>query len=96
VRPLLANYLVNFPELARVSGIDAELVDRLRTRASAVGVQAASVLLSDELVAAHALCGPAPACRERLADYRAAGYELPILFPLRDCLGACIEELAGS
>lgn len=96
VRPLLAGYLINFPELARISGVDAELVDRLRTRARSDGLPAASGLLPDELLAAHALCGPASACRERLADYRAAGYELPILFPLPGCLNACIEELAGA
>jgi 5,10-methylenetetrahydromethanopterin reductase len=96
LRPLLANYLVNFPELARVSGVDPELVVRLRARAAADGMEAASQLVPNELVAAHALCGPPSACRERLAEYRAAGYELPILFPLPGCLGECITELAGA
>jgi 5,10-methylenetetrahydromethanopterin reductase len=96
VRPLLASYLVKFPELARVSGVDPDLVERLRGRAAQDGVEAASRLISDELVTAHALCGPASGCRERLAEYRAAGYELPILFPLPDCLKACIDDLAGA
>lgn len=96
VRPLLANYLVNFPELARVSGVDPELVALLRSEAAAGGMEAASRLVPDELVAAHALCGPPAACRDRLAKYRAAGYELPILFPLPGCLNECIAELAGA
>jgi alkanesulfonate monooxygenase SsuD/methylene tetrahydromethanopterin reductase-like flavin-dependent oxidoreductase (luciferase family) len=96
LRPLLAGYLVNFPELARISGVDPELVVRLSSSAAADGMAAASRLIPDELVAAHALCGPPSACRERLAEYRSAGYELPILFPLQDCLSECITELAGA
>jgi 5,10-methylenetetrahydromethanopterin reductase len=96
LRPLLARYMINFPELARVSGVDPELVGQIRARAEADGVLAASRLISDELVAAHSLCGPPSICRARLAEYRAAGYELPILFPLRDCMSECIKELAGA
>jgi 5,10-methylenetetrahydromethanopterin reductase len=96
LRPLLVKYLVNFPELARVSGFDPELVASLRARALSDGEPEASQLITDEMVAAHSLCGPASACRDRLAEYRAAGYELPILFPLPDCLAECIEELAGA
>jgi 5,10-methylenetetrahydromethanopterin reductase len=96
LRPLLATYLVKFPELARVTGVDPELVDRIRLRFAEEGVTAASRLIPDELIAAHALCGPASACRERLAEYRAAGYDLPILFPLPGSLEACIREMAGA
>jgi 5,10-methylenetetrahydromethanopterin reductase len=96
LRPLLANYLVKFPELARVSGVDPEFVGHLRQVAEAEGMPAASRLVPDELVTAHALCGPPAACRDRLAEYRAAGYELPILFPLPGCLDECIAELAGA
>ena len=38
-------------------------------------------MLSDKLVSEHALVGPAGACRERLAAYRQAGLQLPVLFP---------------
>ena len=96
LRPVLAGYLVNFPELARISGVEPELVERLRHQAALDGLQKASRLLSDELVAAHSLCGPPTACRDRLAEYRAAGYELPILFPVAECLRPCIEQLTGA
>lgn len=96
LRPVLAGYLINFPELARVSGVEPDLVERLRQQAVSTGLQAASRLIPDELVAAHALCGPPGACRDRLAEYRAAGYELPILFPVAGSLRPCIEYLAGA
>ncbi|HYM67906.1 MAG TPA: LLM class flavin-dependent oxidoreductase [Patescibacteria group bacterium] len=96
LKRLLAGYLVGFPELARISGVDPELVERLRARSAADGIEAAASLVSSELVAAHALCGTAGACRERLGEYRSAGYELPVLFPVPGSLDACIRDLAGA
>lgn len=37
--------------------------------------------LSDELLDAFCLIGPLERCQERLAEYRAAGVDLPILGP---------------
>lgn len=96
LKRLLAQYLVKFPELARITGVDPELIERLRATSSAGGVEAASDLLSTDLVASHALCGTAQACRARLADYRAAGYDLPVLFPVPGSLDSCIRDLAGA
>jgi 5,10-methylenetetrahydromethanopterin reductase len=95
LRPVLANYLVNFPELARVTGIDAELVDRMRERSATEGLDGAGRLLSDELLSRHAVCGPLSACREKLDEYRSAGLDVPVLFPVPSSLRATIEELAG-
>ena len=95
LRPILANYLVNFPELARVTGIDAELVERMRSAHAAGGLVAAGRLLSDDLIARHAVCGAPEACRERLDEYRAAGLHLPILFPTPASLEAAVELPEG-
>ena len=61
-----------------------------------VGELSAAELVPTELVAQHALCGTARDCRARLADYRDAGYELPILFPVGDSHATCIREMAGA
>jgi hypothetical protein len=37
--------------------------------------------LSDRLLDAICLLGPVTRCRERLAEYREAGLDLPILWP---------------
>jgi len=94
LRRMLAGYLVNFPELAEVSGVDPELVERIRDRWNEGG-EAAAEIVPDELVARHALCGSARECRSRLADYRDAGYELPILFPVAS-FESCIRDIAGA
>jgi alkanesulfonate monooxygenase SsuD/methylene tetrahydromethanopterin reductase-like flavin-dependent oxidoreductase (luciferase family) len=96
LKRLLAQYLVKFPELARITGVDPGLVERLRVQSEAEGLEAAARLISSELVARHALCGTASACRARLADYRGAGYELPVLFPLAGSLEQCIEQMPGA
>lgn len=95
LRPVLANYLVNFPELARVTGIDSELVGRMREQSATDGLDGAGRLLSDELLARHAVCGPLSACRERLDEYRSAGLDLPVLFPVPSSMRTAIEELAA-
>ncbi len=81
VRPVLAGYLVHFPNLAAETGLEPEFLARLRDRARRGGLEATFELLPDELVSRHALVGPERACRERLEEYRAAGLDLPVLFP---------------
>jgi 5,10-methylenetetrahydromethanopterin reductase len=95
VRPILATYLVYFPNLARETGIDPEFLERLRARASQSGLESTFADLPDALVQQHALCGPPDACRERLAEYRHAGLELPVLFPDPLSLEPTIHSLAG-
>lgn len=95
LRPVLANYLINFPELAGVTGIDDELVSRMREVAVGGGRDAATALLDDGIVASHALCGPPAVIRDRLGEYRAAGLELPILCPVPSSLDTAIRDLAG-
>jgi 5,10-methylenetetrahydromethanopterin reductase len=96
VRPILATYLVYFPNLAAETGIDPEFLEYLRARERSDGLEATFGALPDDLVQQHALCGPASACTERLAEYRRVGLELPILFPDPQSLDRAISELAGA
>lgn len=62
-----------FQRLFRASGFSAEAVQMEQ------GAGPAS--LSDRLLDAVCLLGPVERCRERLAEFRAAGVDLPILVP---------------
>jgi len=62
-----------FQRLMRASGFTAE-ADKAE---QGIGDDA----LSDRLLDAICLLGPAPRCRERLTEYRQAGLDLPILWP---------------
>lgn len=94
VRPVLATYLVQFPNLAAETGLDPEFLVRLRDRAAGGGLEATFADLPDTLVAEHAVLGPAGACRERLAAYREAGLQLAVLFPDPSGLEETIRHLA--
>jgi 5,10-methylenetetrahydromethanopterin reductase len=96
VRPILATYLVHFPNLAKETGLDPEFLERLRTVAAADGLEATLPLLSNETVRRHALCGTPGDCLERIEDYRSVGLELPILFPDPESVQPVIEKLAPA
>jgi 5,10-methylenetetrahydromethanopterin reductase len=93
VRPILATYLVFFPDLARETGIDPEFLTRLRAIAAKEGLEGTFAHLPDDVVASHALCGTPAECRERLQDYRDAGLELPILFPDPGSVRPVLEKM---
>lgn len=93
VRPILATYLAFFPDLARETGLDREWLGHLQAVARERGLEATFPMLPDELVAAHCLCGTVEDCRARLADYRAAGLGLPVLFPDPDSVPIVIDQL---
>jgi 5,10-methylenetetrahydromethanopterin reductase len=96
VRPILATYLVYFPNLAAETGLDPEFLDRLRKRARDGGLEATFADLPDDLVSEHAVVGPAGVCIERIAGYREAGVQLPVLFPDPLSIERTIEQLAGA
>jgi alkanesulfonate monooxygenase SsuD/methylene tetrahydromethanopterin reductase-like flavin-dependent oxidoreductase (luciferase family) len=96
VRPILATYLVYFPNLAAETGLDPDFLASLRATAAERGLEAVFGELPDALVQEHALVGPPEACRERLAAYRAAGLGLPVLFPDPDGAEAVVRLLAGA
>jgi 5,10-methylenetetrahydromethanopterin reductase len=69
-----------FQRLLRASGFTAE------AEKAEEGLGGAS--LSDRVLDAVCLIGPVASCRKRLADYRAAGLDLPILWPAIGVEGA--------
>jgi 5,10-methylenetetrahydromethanopterin reductase len=91
LRPILATYLAFFPHLARETGLDPEFLLKVQTLAADQGLEATFEMLPDELVTQHCLCGPLDVCKARLEDYRAAGLELPILFPDPGSVQAVID-----
>ena len=61
-------------------GFDADILAPLRAAASRPDATAIE-LISDDMVEAFYLVGDAATCRARIADYRAAGVEAPLLLP---------------
>lgn len=77
-------------------GFDPALLEPLRA-AAAQGRQAeAASLVSEAMVEAFYLAGTAAQCRARLAEYRAAGVDLPLLLPRLEDYQATVEALRGA
>ncbi len=79
---LLAEPHVGEILLAR-GGFDADILKPLRAATSHTDADVVE-LISDDMVEALYLVGDAATCRTRIADYRAAGVDAPLLLPRLD------------
>ena len=62
-------------------GFDPGIVEPLRATLAASGAAAAAGHVGAEIVEAFTVLGDAERCRERIAEYRAAGVDRPLLLP---------------
>ena len=62
-------------------GFDPSILGTLRASYAEDGGTAAVELIGDDMVEAFYLLGPDDACRRRVAEYRHAGVDLPLLLP---------------
>lgn len=88
LRPTLKQRLVRLldePHVGEIllekGGFDPGLLGPLRATIRQEGEQAATRFISDDMVEAFYVVGPAAHCRERIAAYRQAGVTLPLLLP---------------
>lgn len=77
---LLAEPFVGEVLLER-GGFDPGILPRLRAAAEGGGEKAAAHLVTDAMVEAFYLLGDASTCRGRMAEYREAGVDHPLLLP---------------
>jgi 5,10-methylenetetrahydromethanopterin reductase len=94
VRPLIALYLSVFPNIARETELPEDFVNKTRSTFQTQGLGAAAELISNEIVDTLVVAGTADECLARIAQYRTAGLQLPVLFPIESNLQAAMEALA--
>ena len=92
-RRFIALYLSLFPNLARETGLEPELIDRIRAVFAADGIEVSAQLVTDGIVDKLTAAGSIEECRERIAEYRDAG-ALPVLFPVPGAMDLTIDFLA--
>ena len=90
----IALYLSLFPNIAKAAQVDERTLAGVRQAFEQRGLEAASELVSDELVDRLTVAGTVEECRARLDEYRAAGVELTILAPLERTMDLAIDALA--
>jgi 5,10-methylenetetrahydromethanopterin reductase len=88
IRPTLKQRLVRLldePHVGEIllekGGFDPAILTPLRASVAAEGGTEALHLVTDEMVDSFYLVGPAARCQERIAAYRQAGVDLPLLLP---------------
>jgi len=81
--------------LLEKGGFDPSILEPLRAAAQKSGGQGAIDLVSDEMVDSFYLVGGASRCKERIAEYREAGVELPMLLPRLEDYGNVAQSLIG-
>ena len=59
------------------------------------GGQGAIGLVSNQIVGSFYLLNGAPRCKERIAEYRESGVELPLLLPRLEGYGKVAQSLIG-
>jgi 5,10-methylenetetrahydromethanopterin reductase len=78
VRPLVALYLAEFPNVARESGVPANVLNRIAAMNRHEGSQAAAELVTDAIVTDLTCAGTIDEVKEGLARRRETGVTLPI------------------
>ena len=81
--------------LVEKGGFDPSILGPLRAAAKTDGGQGAIDLVSDQMVDSFYLVGGASRCNERIAEYREAGVDLPLLLPRLEDYGKVAQSLFG-
>ena len=97
-RMLVTQYLGQQPHIMKASGVPESLLDEIGSvlswPATHEQVVAASKLVPDDVVQMITASGTVDECREKVAEYMAAGATCPILYPLGDDVHAMIDAFA--
>ena len=94
--PIVATYLTRFPTLAAVVGLPQEEIDGYVALAETDGVAAVAAVLPDEVIDRLTVNGSPERCRERIAEYRRSGLDLPILVAPSDQIGVVVDALGAG
>ena len=86
-------YLSLFPNIARETGVDEDVVTRTRAAFEEGGVAAATEVMPLEVVDRLAAAGTPQEGQARVDEYRAAGVDLPIVIALGDSIELAVDTL---
>lgn len=92
-RAFIALYLSLFPNIAKETELPDEMVAHTRRTFETEGGEAAAQYIDDKVVDMLTASGTPQECRSRIEAYRAAGVQLPILFPLDPNVRMAVETL---
>lgn len=92
--PRVALYLTQFPTIAIEAGLTPYEISEYQAIAERDGVAALAKRLPPAVLDSVTVTGTPEQCRARIAEYRSAGLDVPILMPPTDQFERVITELA--
>ena len=92
-RRFIGLYLALFPNIAQETHLPDDLIQQVRVAFHHGGPEAAAASINDEVVEYLTASGTPAECRRKIEAYRAAGVQLPILFPVDPNVHMAIETL---
>jgi 5,10-methylenetetrahydromethanopterin reductase len=92
-RRFIGLYLALFPNIAQETHLPDALIHQVRAAFHHGGTEAAAAYIDDEVVEYLTASGTPAECRRKIETYRAAGVQLPILFPVDPNVRMAIETL---
>jgi 5,10-methylenetetrahydromethanopterin reductase len=92
-RRFIGLYLALFPNIAQETHLPEDLIQQVRAAFHQGGPEAAAAYIDDEVVEYLTASGTPAECRRKIEAYRAAGVQLPILFPVDPNVHLAIETL---
>jgi alkanesulfonate monooxygenase SsuD/methylene tetrahydromethanopterin reductase-like flavin-dependent oxidoreductase (luciferase family) len=96
VRPMVATYLANFPNIARESGLPDALLETIGRTYAEGGVGEAAKHVGDDVVIKLSCSGSPDEVLELIQARRNVGVTLPILGILGDNTATAMEELIAD
>ena len=93
VRPLVALYLAEFPNVARESGIPTDVVNHIAAAHFRKGSQAAAALVTDAIVTDLTCTGTIDEVQEGLTRRRSAGVTVPIASLAQSSMASRLGQL---
>jgi 5,10-methylenetetrahydromethanopterin reductase len=99
-RPIVAQYIIQQPDMMRANGVHHALIDDLlqlaNSPASANILQQATKLVTDDVVRLVTASGTAEECRAKVREYIAAGATYPVLYPINPDVRLMIDAFANG
>lgn len=95
VRPLVALYLAEFPNIAREAGVADDVLSLITAVHQREGANAAAKFVSDAIVTELTCAGTLTAVQEGLARRRAEGVDLPIISFAQPSMVSWLGDLSG-
>jgi len=96
VRPFIAMYLTRFPNIVQETGFSDEYIAEVQDAVNRGGLEEGAKHITEEVVDYLTAAGTSEHVRKRVAEYRNAGIDCPVLFTIGPNIREVLESVVGA